>query len=270
MCNFASFILTKNNEYYLKNSDGYYNMNIHEESDVVKVKFIKPQDFEDIQDANKWQLVVEQEEYPYWTYENDPMLEYNAREILSKNIKEQKFGACIEKGIWRKVVVGDYGKAIVGYHGTAIAGSHGIADSGKKGKSIAGRFGTAVSGDYGKSFVCDQGTAISGYKGKSDAGLYGIAIAGDYGKSMASLGGIAKAGNHGEACAGSDGTTVVKDYGIATVGSGGKAKAGKGGQLKIYYMYNDWYKLLIGKIGENGLEPNIFYKVKNCEFVRAE
>ena len=102
--------------------------------------------------------------------------------------------------------------------------------------------------------VGDKQHAIAGYKGTATAGNYGKAMAGDYGK--------ATAGDWGTATAGYGGT--------ATAGYGGKATAGEMGRISILDWDGNRYREVIGYVGENGIEPNVAYKLNDKhEFIKA-
>ena len=75
-------------------------------------------------------------------------------------------------------------------------------------------------------------------------------------------------GDYGKATAGYNGQATAGDKGQATAGNFGKATAGVGGIINITY-YNDRYRQLIGYIREDGLEPNVTYKVQDGKFVKA-
>ncbi|MFZ1515352.1 MAG: hypothetical protein WAT21_08140, partial [Saprospiraceae bacterium] len=72
----------------------------------------------------------------------------------------------------------------------------------------------------------------------------------------------------GQATAGDFGQATAGDFGHATAGEYGQATAGVGGIINITY-YNDRYRQLIGYIREDGLEPNVTYKVEDGKFVKA-
>jgi hypothetical protein len=78
-------------------------------------------------------------------------------------------------------------------------------------------------------------------------------------------------GNYGTATAGHCGTaTSAGDYGTATAGRYGTATAGVMGRISILYWDGKRYREVIGYIGENGLEPNVSYKLNNRhKFVKA-
>ena len=121
--------------------------------------------------------------------------------------------------------------------------------------AIAGYKGTATStGDGGKATAGPGGTAMAGYRGTATSGPGGTATAG--------YSGTATAGNCGKATAGDDGT--------ATAGYGGTATAGVMGRISILCWDGQRYREVIGYIGENGLEPNVSYKLNNRhKFVKA-
>jgi hypothetical protein len=119
--------------------------------------------------------------------------------------------------------------------------------------STAGEYGTATAG-YG-------GTATAGYGGTATAGDYGTATAGDYGTATAGDYGTATAGHNGTATAGHNGTATAGEYGTATAGEYGTATAGYGGTLVLKWYEGNRNRLVIGYVGENGIEPNVAYTV---------
>ena len=95
-------------------------------------------------------------------------------------------------------------------------------------------------------------------------GAFGTATAGDSG--------TATAGDRGTATAGEFGTATAGDRGTATAGYRGTATAGEFGVIAIEYYdaKAEVYRKRIGAIGEDGLEPNVAYKLDaNNKFVRA-
>jgi hypothetical protein len=172
-------------------------------------------------------------------------------------------GAVRSVGERQVALVGDYGTATAGYKGTATAGDEGTATAGDEGTATAGYKGTATAGD--------EGTATAGYKGTATAGDYGTATAGNYGTATAGYKGTATAGNYGTATAGNKGTATAGykgtatagDEGTATAGDYGTATAGEGGVICIrYYDSNRGsYRMKVGEIGENGLLPNVAYRL---------
>lgn len=71
------------------------------------------------------------------------------------------------------------------------------------------------------------------------------AIVGDYGTATAGNGGTATAGYNGTATAGYQGTAQAGDYGIL--------------QFKFYADFRE--RIIIGYVGENGIMPNVKYKL---------
>jgi hypothetical protein len=128
------------------------------------------------------------------------------------------------------VSVVKFGVATAGYKGTATAGYNGTATAGDWGTATAGYEGTATAGDWGTATAGNWGTATAGYKGTATAGNWGTAIAGDW----------------GTATAGDEGTVIIK------------------------WFRNNRFRYAIGYIGEDGLEPNVPYKLDNDhKFVKA-
>jgi hypothetical protein len=151
-----------------------------------------------------------------------------------------------------------------------VVGYNGIASAGNKGTASAGDNGTASAGD--------NGTASAGYYGTASAGIYGTATAGDNGTASAGINGTASAGNRGTASvgdegtasAGINGTASAGDNGTASAGYYGKASAGDRGIIQIKWHDGNRYRVLVGYIGEDGLLPNVKYKVEDGKFVKAE
>ncbi|WP_213148800.1 hypothetical protein [Pseudomonas aeruginosa] len=159
---------------------------------------------------------------------------------------------------------GDKELCQVGAYGTATAGNWGTATAGNWGTATAGDEGTATAGDEGTATAGDEGTATAGYKGTATAGNWGTATAGDEG--------TATAGNWGTATAGNWGTATAGDEGTATAGYKGTATAGEKGEIRIRYWdeKTERYRTVIGYIGEDGLEPNVPYKLSaGRKLVRA-
>jgi hypothetical protein len=186
------------------------------------------------------------------------------------------------------VVVGNHGVAVVGYRGTATAGKYGTASAGYKGTASAGDYGTASAGyrgtasagygatasagDCGTASAGDYGTASAGDGGTASAGHYGTASAGDGGTASAGNDGTASAGDYGTASAGDGGTASAGHYGTASAGSDGIVSAGKKGRLSLLWLdyTNSRYREEIAYVGENGIEPNVKYKLDDQHrFIKA-
>jgi hypothetical protein len=82
--------------------------------------------------------------------------------------------------------------------------------------------------------------------------------------------GYAEAGHNGTAIAGYAGHAAVGRGGFAEAGLNGHVLAGEGGRLRLWW-YNGVSTIPVdGKIGENGLEPDVWYKLDDKgRFVRA-
>ena len=84
----------------------------------------------------------------------------------------------------------------------------------------------------------------------------------DLGINNAVIGGTATAGYRGTATAGNGGTATAGDYGTAT--------AGNGGALIIEYSDGIRPRVLVGYVGEDGIKPNVAYKISDGKFVEAD
>ena len=132
-------------------------------------------------------------------------------------------------------------------------GDHGTSVSGDYGTSTSGIRGTSISGDYGTSTSGDDGTSTSGYGGTSIAGDYGTSTSGDRGTSTS--------GNCGTSTSGYNGKSTSGNCGTSTSGRYGKSTSGENGTIIIKYCKNGRYYSKVGHIGEDGLEPNVAYKL---------
>ncbi|HEQ0048738.1 TPA: hypothetical protein VDW61_006217 [Pseudomonas aeruginosa] len=181
-------------------------------------------------------------------------------------------GATLQAGDKELCQVGAYGTATAGNEGTATAGYKGTATAGYKGTATAGDWGTATAGNEGTATAGYKGTATAGYKGTATAGNEGTATAGYKGTATAGDWGTATAGNEGTATAGYKGTATAGDWGTATAGDWGTATAGEKGEIRIRYWdeKSDRYRTVIGYIGEDGLEPNVPYRLNaDHKFARS-
>lgn len=129
-----------------------------------------------------------------------------------------------------------------------------ILANGGAGKAVVGAF---VS-------VGDCQMAVSGVSGASTSGFGGISVSGDFGAALSEAGGLSMSCGWGVSMSG--------DFGVTLSGVGGEATAGKNGNIQIWYFDETGRRrLAVGYIGENGLEPNVPYKLnEKHEFVRAE
>jgi hypothetical protein len=154
--------------------------------------------------------------------------------------------------------------ATAGYAGTATAGDYGTATAGDEGTATAGYAGTATAGDYGTATAGYAGTATAGDYGTATAGYAGTATAGDYGTATAGYAGTATAGNRGTATAGNRGTATAGDYGTATAGDEGIIRILEWCEKQLRY------RVITGIIGENGIEANVPYIVKNGKLTKKQ
>ncbi len=154
--------------------------------------------------------------------------------------------------------------ATSGYMGTSTSGYMGTSTSGDGGTSTSGNRGTSTSGYMGTSTSGNRGTSTSGNRGTSTSGYMGTSTSGDVGTSTS--------GNRGTSTSGYMGTSTSGDRGTSTSDIGGTSTSGIGGVISIFYWDNktNRRKVMIGYIGENGLKPNVAYRLdENAQFVEA-
>lgn len=178
---------------------------------------------------------------------------------------------CGGSGYLQVFPAGPKAEAGAGFRGVAFVGAGELAKAGDGGVALAGNYGHAEAGFDGIARVGHHGTAIVGH--------CGYACAGNYSTAKAGCGGIARAGVEGTAEAGDWGTASAHDYGTAVVGCYGRAHAGIGGvvagglESEVYLMYKGpvCVEGVRGVIGENGLKPNVKYKLgPDHSFVEIE
>jgi hypothetical protein len=97
----------------------------------------------------------------------------------------------------------------------------------------------------------------------------GTATAGESGTATAGHRGTATAGESGTATAGHYGTATAGHYGTATAGFHGTATAGSGGVVVIKYFDGYRKRIAVGYVGEDGIEPEVAYKIVKGKFVKA-
>ena len=97
-----------------------------------------------------------------------------------------------------------------------------------------------------------------------DAAVIGANVAVEDGR-------VAVVGDGGTATAGYEGTATAGNRGKATAGYYGTATAGEGGMLQIYYYdRNDRRRIATAYVGEDGIKPNVKYRLDgSANFVEA-
>jgi hypothetical protein len=127
-----------------------------------------------------------------------------------------------------------------------------IAEHGGVGRSIVS--GTSNSGDRGTSTSGDSGTSNSGFRGTSTSGDRGTSTSGDSGTSNSGFRGTSTSGDRGTSTSGFRGTS--------TSGDSGTSKSGEIGIVvcRWFDKSKNRYRLSVGYVGEDGIEPNAFYK----------
>jgi hypothetical protein len=108
----------------------------------------------------------------------------------------------------------------------------------------------------------DDGVSISGYQGTSTSGNYGTSTSGILGKSTSGICGDSISGNCGKSTSG--------NYGTSTSGDHGTSISGVGGTLIIKWCDGFRYRTAVAYVGENGIEPNVAYKLDDKgNFIKA-
>lgn len=99
MSSFVSLILSKNNIYYLPNSDYFQDIIKHynlQSKNIVEVELSPPYNREDIKDINEWVFYIYRESLPNWAFKHS--LESRTRNFVSKLIHDQKIAETITAG----------------------------------------------------------------------------------------------------------------------------------------------------------------------------
>lgn len=78
------------------------------------------------------------------------------------------------------------------------------------------------------------------------------------------VGGTATAGYHGTATAGDRGTATAGEYGTATAGDGGTLI------VKWFDLQAGRFRTAVAYIGEDGIKPNVAYRVQDGKFVEVQ
>lgn len=149
----------------------------------------------------------------------------------------------------------NYSTACTGYLGISLSGFESVSNSGYHGISVSGIKSSSISGNYGTSVTSNHSSSLSGHDGISVSGNVGKAISGNCGISLSGHRGNAASGIHGTSITGVEGTARSGDYGNIIIG---------------YYLNKEiHYK--VGHIGEDGLLPNVLYKLDDdLNFIPVE
>jgi len=137
--------------------------------------------------------------------------------------------------------------------GTRASATEYLMAHGGAGRAIAG--GTSTSGNYGTSTSGDSGTSTSGDYGTSTSGYRGTSTSGDSGTSTSGDSGTSTSGDYGTSTSGDSGTSTSGNYGTAMSGDGGIL------ELRYWDAKAKRYRVVVGYVGEDGLEPNVPYRL---------
>ncbi|MFO0856408.1 MAG: hypothetical protein U0640_03505 [Phycisphaerales bacterium] len=162
---------------------------------------------------------------------------------------------------------------LIGVNTETVSQRRGLVIGARYGNARSGFMGVAVS-SMGEAHVGQRGIAIAQTSGKAVADESGVAIAQHWGRACAADRGIAiatdefthaDAGNNACALSGFGGTAIVRNNSVAIVNQG-TAQGGHGSVL----VFRTSRGLVVGRIGENGLLPNIPYHVERGVIVAGE
>ena len=127
MCQFASFVVTKDNVFWCASNSHEDIISAHKlealdglRCDLVRIEIVPNPDARN--NLSTWHYSVDQDRLPKWTFAGDPELERRAREALERRAAEEH---------WFAEVISS--QAVVGYSGTATAGECGTATAGDGG-----------------------------------------------------------------------------------------------------------------------------------------
>ena len=202
--------------------------------------------------------------------QNDPGQWYKDGVILGLEVEKDSIidlGGKVKFPKCKVVYCGDMSGFCAKYHGTWYCGT---ATAGDFGTATAGDYGTAIVGYCGRATAGQGGTATAGDCGRATAWDCGTATAGNHGTATAEYRGTATAGDFGKAIVGNGGTATAGDFGTATAGESGTATAGDCGIIIIKWHDGQRCRISTAYVGENGIEPNVKYKLDdNGNFIKA-
>ncbi len=209
------------------------------------------------------------------------------RYLLEHGVTGPIVGGTFETSHHGHSVTGDDGLSITGHHGVATTGQRGVSIAGvegqakadQSGKALVGSYGKAITGAFGFSFTDRKGEARTGMDGLAVSMGGGVSISGTGGTSL-SYGGLAltadyghafvlvsggkgQAGAQGHVVVTSHGTAITGPMGFSEAGEYGRASSGENGMIQISYTEfpSGRRRLATGYIGEDGLEPNVLYRL---------
>jgi hypothetical protein len=130
------------------------------------------------------------------------------------------------------------------YHGVPIVG---VALTGGYGSTLTGGYGSKLTGG-------DYSTLTGGYGSKLTGGDYSTLTGGDY-----------------STLTGGDYSTLTGGYGSKlTGGYGSTLTGGDRSTLSIQWWDGERIRIAVAYVGEDAIESNVPYRVRDGEFVRAE
>jgi len=296
LCTFFAMVITKDRIYHLGSTlhddiIEHFELEHLDEHPIglVRAELNPPDDIDSALNRENWTFDIEQDEYPNWTFRGDPDLEKRAREYMWKVWQKEKWLAQVvghkaEAGYRGAVASLGKGSVRTGYMGVAVIGPYGTAVGDDDSMVAASYEGTAIGGDYSLVVAGDKGTARAGYEsmamveqgGSVETGKYGVscggddttAVAGDEGKAYSGFNGSSHTDTGGTSITGTGGKAESGRRGLSFAGTAGKVLSGDDGILMVKYLDdNHKVRIAVGYVGENGIEPNTWYRALSTGYL---
>ena len=158
-------------------------------------------------------------------------------------------------GGFRATVTGGVGATVTGGRWSTVTGGYRSTVTGGYMAIVTGGFRATVTGGYGSTVTGDDGSIVTGGNSSTVTGGYESTVTGGNGSTVS--------GGYRSTVTGGDRSTVTGGY-MATV------SGGDGGILNLYWHDGNRLRLATAYVGEDGIEPNVPYRVVGGRFVRAD
>lgn len=254
MCKFASFILTKSSKFWGptdSHEDIIHHYNLQDKAArilLVRVELTPPDGDLYCSDYSKWNFRVDQDEYPEWTFTGDLGLEKRAREALLRRANAEKWFV-EESG---QQVIGGYGCKLFGGDGAFLTGGAVSRVTGGDESTVTGGYKSIITGEHRSTVTGGNDSTITGGACSTVTGGNNSKVTGGEGSRVT-----------GGAC-----SMVTGGYNSMVIGGcKSTVTGGKGSVLSVQYLDGFRTRIIIGYVGEDGIEPNVPYHVKDGKLV---
>jgi len=176
MCQFASFVLTRDREFWGPteshekiiehhglHADGAHGPN------VLRIEVLPPDDSATLEDLSTWQYHVDQDCLPEWAEADPGKCEERARAALSRRAFEERWFVR-EAGGDDSTLTGGYGSTLTGGDGSTLTGGYGSTLTGGDGSTLTGGDGSTLTGGYGSTLTGGDGSTLTGGYGSTLTG----------------------------------------------------------------------------------------------------